>query len=60
MKGYYLKQYFSLFLAFVSALLILGTGCNSGNNSKNEKLPKEELRKKLDKKESPVIVAQKH
>jgi len=57
MKGYYLKQRFSLFLAFVSALLILGTGCNSGNNSKNEKLSKEALRKKLDKTESPVIAA---
>lgn len=57
MKGYHLKQRFSLFLAFVSALLILGTGCNSGNNSKNEKLSKEALRKKLDKKESPVIEA---
>jgi mono/diheme cytochrome c family protein/glucose/arabinose dehydrogenase len=57
MKGYHLKQHSALFLAFVSAMLIAGAGCNSGNNSKNEKLAKEALRKKLDKKESPVIAA---
>ena len=57
MKKYQLKPHISFFLVFVSALFILGTGCNSGNNSKNEKLSKEELRKKLDKKESRVIEA---
>src|SRR6185437_7258461 len=50
-------QHLFLFLAFISALLIAGTGCDSQNDSKKENLTQEELRKKLDKKESPVIEA---
>jgi len=57
MKEYHLKSISFLFLAFVSVLLVLNFGCNSGNSSKNENLTKEELRKKLDKKESSVIAA---
>ncbi len=57
MKEYQLKSRFCFFLAIVSALLILSAGCNSGSNSKDEKLSKEDLRKKLDKQESPVIKA---
>ena len=57
MNGYHLKQHLFLFLAFISALLIAGTGCDSQNDSKRENLTQEELRKKLDEKESPVIEA---
>ncbi|HET7115448.1 MAG TPA: c-type cytochrome [Hanamia sp.] len=48
-----MKQNCFLFSALLSAVLILGTGCQT----ENKKLTKEELRKKLDKKESPVIEA---
>jgi hypothetical protein len=51
MKGYLLKSNRLLFPAILFAVCILITGCQQGN----DKLSKEELRKQLDKKESPVI-----
>jgi mono/diheme cytochrome c family protein/glucose/arabinose dehydrogenase len=51
MKGYLLKSNRLLFPAILFAACILITGCQQSD----KKLSKEELRKKLDQKESPVI-----
>ncbi len=51
MKGYLLKPNRPLFPAILFAACILIAGCQQGN----DRLSKEELRKQLDKKESPVI-----
>src|SRR5690242_8486584 len=51
MKGYLLKSNHFLFSGIIFSALMLVTGCQQGN----EKLSKEELRKQLDKKESPVL-----
>ncbi|RNI33502.1 dehydrogenase [Hanamia caeni] len=56
MKGHFsksnrLKSNRSSFLITIFSALLFGTGCQQGN----KQLTKEELRKKLDKKESPVL-----
>jgi glucose/arabinose dehydrogenase len=51
MKGYLLKSNRLLFSGIFFSAFIFVTGCQQGN----KKLSKEELRKQLDKKESPVL-----